>query len=1311
MPGLTPDEIFRKDQALAKKIADEIFGDAPVIEDVPAPTVSQTPDSLKKNSPNENNPSSEEVAFGKLTIGEGEEITTDPAHDLEAKRIQFGGVGEKVYPHPYQTREDASYKEVVKGARRELYSTEREAGVAPEEGDPVVTTVLLASSDIPPTPIIPVTAEPEPVVPPTPETSTAATPDLETKPTDWILERVLNEIPDGGKFVLRSPTGKTHSEYRREGNTILSSKDGVVTENVLARLNKGWMLEIKTAEAPKDAKSENNNLLKGRDPKDYSTVFPGDLWVLRTPKGEILDKLTVNYTLQQGPEIGEIIQASSTREKEQPVEESVEKIPGLSPMGLEWRKSKFAEKLQNEGYVLEVAGEVQKTLSKNVETIDHQKETDPYSRINGGDIWELRSSTGKKLERIYVEEVFEKKTRGRKEIFVEIELESERGTKEEWQKLPLENFHNKLTEEGYVLISRGRGGEFDNGGYHIISKKELEKERDPLGLPKKEDEWVLYKNAEGVEIRVNYDSVTGLYMITHVEGGSIVGTYSEGNIRRLAELEEWKKIGEEQVEPKLQPQESPKKTEQTPNESLIDFPAEGDELYYRANNGSEFKVRKSPAQEGLYILVALNTLQEREITEAELQDLARKNVWEQFEKGPEPLMGPEPFNDQLIEKARATVEEARGDFVRVEDKNKGKVDWLKKILPVLKNRDEINPEVRECWERYENALVALQSLEIEKIKRSGLKDKELKQSIAGMIREYDFEEAERIDNVKRTLKLKEQKPLLEKVKTLWENTLHNKFDGENPGGKKWRDWPMVMIGGATIAGEALYRGTRAVGVEYNKIASTKGGKITLMAAGGAAFGTAILFSGGAAATMAGVMLAAKRAAAGAGFAVAAEGLADKGAQAFRSRTTNKKAKGFFEKSQDVEIETMLEHGLKAVSPDSERDLLLERLEKFLEKDVNQEAYSKSIKRERNHLYRKTGTMMAGVLFGNSSFVGNIFSEAQAAVPEGSGNQMAKIAKIIEQGTETMPSVGESVPDAASLLQGRTVSAGDTITRYAVTSGKSLGLEGEEGKRFAALLREKLNEKLTGMDPGTAKVAGFVPNKDGVLSADFIQAGEKLELGKILSAEEIKALAEQVKETVTAPVTPPVEVQVSAPRAVLDATAQVLQEAGIAPAATPTVSEMTPPTAPDAIVEFGTSKQKVTEYIQRLPQEKQMEVFRTMRGTMRDLFNTTEISIYGNYDMNYDLKEHPELAKTSMDRVLEDHKTLSSRAFYMYDRSLNPLHWTQMQELAKFTEGATKVLGREVAMPLKRESIEEYILRMALIAKESNKSFPGLHMVK
>lgn len=1513
MSELTPEEIFRKDQELAKKIADDILGDAPVSVDAVVATVSQVPDSATEapegdvvSIKNKKKGPSTRVAFGELTLGEGEEITTDSHHDEEAKRIQFGKVEDGVTPHPYQTREDADYKEVLKGARRELYATEKAAGLSPNENDPseennkdhtedkmgfkkyssVEEAVKMASKklkkieaigdaeeidfkEVPidenlrPAPFIKSGIKIDDVEDVVLPESSQNTPDVSGLPVtgesesvlsrdeshviseagrinnpvnseelkEWTIERLLGEIPDGSEFVLVSKTGKTKERYHRKGEKFLSIRDGLVTENVLAKLHKGWTFEMKTEENSQSAKQENKDLLKGRDPKDYSQIvpgdvwaysietdgepisekitidsvsdsgfviihrqinggdlkiddvevedlreelqkkqyvlsheatleqiqpkpvssqvskpenpellkgrdpkdysqiLPGDIWVLRTAKGQVLDRLQVNYTLKHGPEVGEIIQTSSSWEKST---DEGEAVPGFYPSGLEWRKNKFQDKLRSEEYVLEVAGEVPKREPRKKDIIDHLKEVDPYSRINGGDVWELRSPTGEQIERVYIEEVIEKKKRGKQEMWVEVEMEYSKTARiakekkqEQWQKFPLESFRKKLQDDGYVLITRGNGAELDYGGsFDWNAKLKEEKERyDPLGLPKKEDEWVRYTTASE-EVEVSYDSVSNLYTVARVEDGGTIGTYTEGNIRRLAELENWEKIGGESERPKIEPSEPQKvkNPEQKPQESPLILPQGNEELYYRAANGSEFKVRKDAGQEGVYVLIAMATLQERGVSREELETLAEHNQWKQLEK-PE-LVGPEPFSDQLIEKARAVVEETRGDFVRVESEQAGAMDRLKKYFSFLRKQDEINPEVRQCLEKYQNALVALQSLEIEKIKRSGVEGKELKQLIAGMIREYDFDEAERIDNAKRELRLnKEKEPFKKRIEQHFRDHVQY-FDGKWPSQTRkerfGRDMTAFYIALMQTSAESVMSGVRTVGVGYNKLVSTKGGKITMMAAGGAAFGTAVLFSGGAAATMAGVLLAAKRAAAGAGFAVAAEGLTDYGAKVLRSRKADKKADEFFKDVSSKRVKARSEPGgSETVTLDFEHDSL-ERLEAYLRKDVNSKAYEKSVKRDRNHMYRKTGAVMAGVLFGNSSFVGNFFSEAQAATPTGSGSGMEKVAEAIEGKAPEVPKEawvaspgGETGSNGANaLLQERTVSSGDTITKYAVTSGETMGLEGEEGKRFAALLREKLNEKLAVMDPEVAKAAGFVPNKDGVLTADFIRADEKIHLGKILSSDEMKALAEQAQDKTVAPMVSPVEVSAPTSQAVLTETAKVLQEAGIAPtSAAPAVGETFAQPTPDAIAEFDAGKQKVTEYIKTLPQAEQVEVFRTMRGTMRDLFNTPEISIYGNYDMNYDLKEHPEMAKASMARVLEDHKTLSSRAFYMYDRSLNPLHWTQMQELAKFTEGAAKVLGKEVATPLKRESIEEYILRLALLAKESGKSFPGLHMVK
>lgn len=791
---------------------------------------------------------------------------------------------------------------------------------------------------------------------------------------------------------------------------------------------------------------------------------------------------------------------------------------------------------------------------------------------------------------------------------------------------------------------------------------------------------------------------------------------------------------------------------------VLELPTEGETFFYRDKDGVELGV--SLAATGGFVLAVVNTGKERIVDKVKLQALAEKNEWQRFERAQSSEAAIERgAPEEELRKAAEVVGQTRTDFVRVESEQKGALERLSRIFRSLRGKEELNPEIRQYWEAYESALVAWQSLKIEQLKQSDLPPELLKKEIAGLIRESEFDEAERLDDAKRELRLKAQKPLFEKAKTLWRSTLHNEFDGENPGGKQWRDWPMVMIGGTALAGEALYRGVKATGEGYNKLMRTKGGKITMMAAGGAAFGTAILFSGGAAASMAVVMLGAKRAVAGAGLAVAAEGVLDLGAAQMRKRRANKHGQEFIEDTLESIEGQIIEDQINLGDQTLERDVteeILKKLETYLKEDVNKRAYQEFYKRRVGHGGRKSLAILAGATFGSGAAQMFFSSDTGAAARRGLGSLLGGTSAVAAENipgaptheveTPTQPleraaesggqggtssttppfavetpptpsqnAVAESSTTLANGLLGeRTIVQGDTLWKYAVEGGRAVGLESDQQNRFASLVREKINEKLASISPDNAKASGFVPNKDGVLTADYIRAGEKLDLGKILSTDEIKALAEEAKsvpETVTP--TPPggvVEVSVSAEPRVAAVTAEALREVGASPADVAEVALSTASPTP-SLQELATSNKGVTEYIKGLPQAEQVEVFRTMRRTVRDLFNTPEISIYGNYDMNYDLSEHPEMARVSLAQVLEDHKTLSSRAFYMYNRSLNPLHWTQMQELVKFSEGAAKILGEKLAIPFERETIEQYVLRMAVIAKETNKVLPGLHMLK
>lgn len=98
-------------------------------------------------------------------------------------------------------------------------------------------------------------------------------------------------------------------------------------------------------------------------------------------------------------------------------------------------------------------------------------------------------------------------------------------------------------------------------------------------------------------------------------------------------------------------------------------------------------------------------------------------------------------------------------------------------------------------------------------------------------------------------------------------------------------------------------------------------------------------------------------------------------------------------------------------------------------------------------------------------------------------------------------------------------------------------------------------------------------------------------------------------------------------------------------------------------------------------------------------------------MQYLFTDHPEFAKVPVARVIEDHMKLKGGSVFFYDRQANPLHWTQMQEVAKFAESAAKVFGKEAALSGRRETTEEYVLRMLALAHASGKVIPGVSMVK
>lgn len=330
---------------------------------------------------------------------------------------------------------------------------------------------------------------------------------------------------------------------------------------------------------------------------------------------------------------------------------------------------------------------------------------------------------------------------------------------------------------------------------------------------------------------------------------------------------------------------------------------------------------------------------------------------------------------------------------------------------------------------------------------------------------------------------------------------------------------------------------------------------------------------------------------------------------------------------------------------------------------------------------------------------------------------------------------------STLLAERRVAPGDTLWKYAVESGKGAGLDEKSQTRFATLLREKINEKLATASAADIKAAGFQTNSAGELSADYLQSKKTLRLGKLITSDELNRMMEQAKRPLTdtlsadtsyanlqdaardairmngsvAPAVQEITSSGIAADIALEEGAKAMQEAGISPRAVAAA----PVRVVESVVATSTPLERMTalgkgasvvDYIRGLSQAEQGEIFRTMRRTVRDLFDTPETNIFGSNTTQYLFSDHPEFARVPAARVLADHATLQNGSVFFYDREANPLHWTQMQEVAKFSEAATKTLGKVIGVPLKNESIEGYVLRVTAAARGLGKALPGYRML-
>lgn len=853
------------------------------------------------------------------------------------------------------------------------------------------------------------------------------------------------------------------------------------------------------------------------------------------------------------------------------------------------------------------------------------------------------------------------------------------------------------------------------------------------------------------------------------------------------------------------------------------LPVAGKPVTYRTAEGELLRIELTAT--GLYIITNLNYGDtEPEQTEQALRAMMVSEGWQYVESGtedkkdsPREAMTRDNMQEQ-IETLDAKVNAARGEFVRIEAEQAAKVNWLLKTFRTLSGKEgEIAPELQAAREAYKTSLAELQSAEIERLKLLDLKGDALRQTIAAIVREYDFEEAERLDDERRAKRYEKDKvPLGAKIQKLWTETKPH-IAGELDQAEQLEAWMKYFYGMTKIGAEGVMRVSQASGRAYNKINSTKLGKAALIGVGVAGAGVLIFSGGGAAAMAAGIGLAAKRGLAGAGIAIGAKEAAD--AYAKRRRSVRSQKIGEVSAAEllgDAKRESLegyrnnpdLSQSAPQVQEIGLSDTQLKELEQFLKSQTLDQFERRDIKRRRGALLRKSGALFAGVTIGSGALgqvigagtqeisaqvrgsgildpISASVAEASASAPSGAASapSPAAVASAAEasasapsgsasaaSGRVGGPGMGgtsysqgidevlanERAREAAQALrtsysqgidevldragraesvgrafaEARTIASGDTIWKYGVEAAKTAGLDEAGQKRFSGALTQALREKLSMMSPEEAAKYGFYPNKDGLLTPDYIRANDKLDLVGLLGQEKLAALVEQAETGGASGGAAGVVVEERATGVSSDGRVANMKDsiawskpdyapgevASVAAQEATTPAKVVVDTAVDTktrlMTEFQSFKKgDILNYVQRLPREEQAEIFRTMRRTVGDLFNTPETSIYADSPQaQYLFTDHPEFAKVSMSRVLEDHQTLSSKAFYMYDRTTNPLHWTQMQEMAKFAEAAQKTLDKKLAVPFRQESIDEYVLRMAAIARATGKTIPGLRMV-
>lgn len=803
----------------------------------------------------------------------------------------------------------------------------------------------------------------------------------------------------------------------------------------------------------------------------------------------------------------------------------------------------------------------------------------------------------------------------------------------------------------------------------------------------------------------------------------------------------------------------------------------GQTLNFRRANGGEVRVEKKSDQ---YYVYEENGSDFITLGVEGLKRVAEEEGWQTVEAPPSMILSDEAMSalEARIAKLRAAVTEARTAFITAEESQANSWKKLMQTFRTLTHRETDDRDLREFHSRYDQTVLALQEAELEKLKCSGKTFQELRPEMAALIREFQFDEAEQIYNERRQQRFEKTNQLLsEKLDARWQETIGSVEEGAGKG-KKWKEYIRYIIGATADVGGSAVQGIESLGKVNNEL-TKKYGKYLLTATvtvgGAVALGAA---TGGVASVAIGA-LALKRLAAGAGLAVVAEAGLEQYATSRREKKREKvetDETGVLQKMEDA-VET---EEVRAIARGEELsgEIDLSAFEAFLKAEAAKARRGEG-KRRMNTLFRKSVAIFAGAVLGSgvaSHYVHEFFTHQADAAPTGSASPVSEsgpsgtaadsagataperplegTAVSSATGSGTIPdtsaahasrvatdagrpasaieSRGEVGPKTQALLAIHEVKRGENIWKLAEQAVKDIPeMEGRRSEHFAKLVELKLQAKLDA-SPELARAAGFVANADGKYSVHSIQAGAKLEIGKLISADEMATLVEEAKrgaliEVPTSHVPSVVHPSMDTPVGkgsgrglTLDSKMGLKLPSGASvdlnPVRTETVVTLPTVTSVDGVVELRPEAEllrpdgSVMKYIESLSGEDQRKLFQNFKRVSDEIFQTDEVMHSEGYHRSFNPTSHSELVKTKLAVVLADHGALTSNPLTSYDRASNPLHWSQMESIAKLVKASGKTLGVELARARSGESIQEYVLRMVALAGSEGKKIPGFRML-